>query len=109
MQWEIVNMITQPKCVICVSTTEQMAKFYKRNEIGFPIYICSDCARFVKDAMNEWDGVNYIGDVGKHFDSKYIDKVIEENKDKALFPEVNPVCRCGQTGLHSLTNECRQK
>jgi len=108
MQWEIIN--TQPlvpRCTICRQSTDQMARF--TNPILQYVYICSDCARFVKDAMNKWEGLkstDYIGDV---FDSKYIDKVIEENKDKALFPEVNPVCRCGQAGWHSLTDECRQK
>ena len=109
MQWEIINTPKQPKCDFCYGTTEQMAQFHAPTRPLHPYLICSDCARFVKDAMNKWEGLkstDYIGDV---FDSKYIDKVIEENKDKALFPEVNPVCRCGQAGWHSLTDECRQK
>ena len=98
MQWEIIN--TQPlvpRCTICRQSTDQMARF--TNPILQYVYICSDCARFVKDAMNKWEGlkdVNYINDVGKYYDSKFLDKVIEENKDKALFPDVGP----SETGYH---------
>jgi len=89
MKWDIINTDPIiPRCIFCDETTKQMARF--QYFLGKEKNICSDCAIYVKDAMNEWDGVNYIGDVGKHFDSKYIDKVIEENKDKALFPDVGP-------------------
>ena len=53
MRWEVIN--TQPiipKCIFCDRTSDQIARFY--NNANQPIYICSDCARSVKDCMNEW-------------------------------------------------------
>ena len=110
MKWDILNT-EAPVCNFCNSTTNQMARFWLARGTGYA-YICSDCAKSVKDCMDKWVEIRspeYKAQIGQVFDSKNIDKVIEENKDKALFPEVNPVCRCGQTGLHPLTDSCRQK
>jgi hypothetical protein len=108
MKWEVINIPDSPKCIFCHTSDKQMARF--TDWCNQYAYICSACARYVKDAIDKWEGlkdVNYIEQTGIY--KSDIDKVIEENKDKALFPEVNPLCRCGQTGFHPLTDECRQK
>ena len=97
MQWDIVNLPDRPSCTFCLKYTQQMARFM--GVINQYVYICSDCARFVKDAMNKWEGlkdINYIEQTGNIYKSDLIDKVIEENKDKALFPDVGP----SETGYH---------
>ena len=79
MQWEIINTEPiVPKCNFCNGTTEQMLRLHAPTSPVYPTYICSNCARFVKDAMNKWEGlksVDYIEQIGGVFDSKYIDKV----------------------------------
>jgi hypothetical protein len=94
MQWDILNTEALiPLCKFCNSTTNQMARFWLSRGTGF-IYICSDCARSVKEAMNKWkelESIDHIVFPDPVFDHKIIDKVIQENKDKAsLFPEVDP-------------------
>lgn len=96
MQWDIINTEPLiPKCNFCDRTTGQMARFHILQGHGLTFYICSSCARYVKDAMNKWKelkSTDWIEPDGPNImDCKYIDKVIQENKDKAaLFPEVDP-------------------
>ena len=84
MQWEIINTEPiVPICDYCDKTTKQMARFHIPRDHGYTHYICSDCARFVKDAMNKWEGLkstNYIEQTGSIFDSKQIDSVIGKQK-----------------------------
>ena len=108
MQWEIINTDPiVPRCNLCHNTTSKMARFHPTTTYGSIFYICSNCAKSVKDCMDKWTGpdIDYIKDVGGIFDIKTAEKTI----DDALFPEVNPVCRCGQAGWHTLTDACRQK
>jgi len=108
MQWEIINTDPiVPRCNLCHNTTSKMARFHPTTTYGSIFYICSSCAKSVKDCMDKWAGpdIDYIKDVGGIFDIKTAEKTI----DDALFPEVNPVCRCGQSGFHTLTDACRQK
>ena len=91
MHWDIINTDpVVPKCKFCDNSTSQMARFV--DCINQYVYICSSCARFVKDAMNKWTELKSTDWLP---DTTYIqdcmDKLIEENKDKAaLFPEVDP-------------------
>jgi len=96
MEWEIINTEQLiPLCKFCNSTTTQMARFQSYT-VGDYIYICTSCARYVKEAMNKWAGpdIPYVKAVGHIFDHKNIESLIEENRDKAidhtLFPEVDP-------------------
>ena len=82
MQWEIINTPKQPKCIYCFKTTEQMLVCHRPIGVG-NVNICSSCARYVKDAMNKWEGLkstNYIEQVGSIFDSKFIDETIEQHR-----------------------------
>ena len=111
MEWEIINTDPiVPRCNLCHNTTSKMARFHPTTTYGSIFYICSSCAKSVKDCMDKWAGpdIDYVDkdDIAGIFDdigtaSKQVDRV--------LFPEVNPVCRCGQSGLHTLTDACRQK
>jgi len=108
MEWEIINTDPiVPRCNLCHNTTSKMARFHPTTTTAGIFYICSNCAKSVKDCMDKWAGpdIDYIKDVGGIFDIKTAEKTI----DDALFPEVNPVCRCGQAGWHRLTDACRQK
>ncbi len=126
MLWELIDLDEYPKCVLCNNATKKMLKFNNisvRNEYR---YICYTFAEYIRDIIsNQKRSTEYIEDVGKEFDSKYIDKVIEENKDKAqikpdpLFPDVDisdrggpevnthdRKCACGNTGRHRFTSIC---
>ena len=59
MQWEIINTPEQPKCIYCFRTTNQMLICHRPIGVG-NVYICSNCARFVKDAMNKWEGLKSV-------------------------------------------------
>ena len=75
MQWEIINTPKQPKCIFCDKTTSQMLVCHRYISLD-NIHICSYCARFVKDAMNKWEGlknIDYIEQSGI-FNDKLIDK-----------------------------------
>jgi hypothetical protein len=78
MYWDIINTsINIPKCIFCHKTTDQMLRCNCQPEY---IWICSHCARFVKDAMNKWKGlksVDYIEDTSGIFDSKNIDSMLD--------------------------------
>jgi|SRR6187431_2682380 len=92
MEWDIINIQDQPKCDFCGYTTRMMARFNVLIRPNYPIYICSICARHIKEAMNKWTelkSTNWLPDTTHIQDC--MDKLIEENKDKAaLFPEVDP-------------------
>ncbi len=92
MQWEIINTEPiVPKCKFCNDTTDQMARFWL-DKGPVLIFICYNCARYVKEALNKWPNLkstDYI-EPDSTFDSKFIDTVIEENKEKAgLVDEIN--------------------
>ncbi len=77
MQWEIINTPKQPECVFCDKTTQQMLICHRLIGVG-NVYICSSCARFVKDAMNKWKELkdpNYIENTGNIFSSSLIDEI----------------------------------
>jgi hypothetical protein len=84
MRWDIVNTdVHIPKCIICHTPGGQMARFDNANN-GYT-YICSNCGRFVKAAMNKWKELkdpNYIQNTGSIFDSDYIDDMIIKDKHK---------------------------
>ena len=98
MQWDIVNTEPiVPRCIFCDKTTNQMIRFMD-NTRQYK-YICSNCARYVKDAMNKWEGlksVDYIEQTGSVFNSKYIDDIKTGCNRTDLH-------RCNGTNDHNIT------
>lgn len=71
MKWDIINQ-DPPKCIFCLKTTNQMARF--ENNIQQYVYICGSCARFVKDCMNVWKDLkstNYIDHKDEFYDADF--------------------------------------
>jgi|GEM_PF-3217606 len=95
MLWDIINIPNQPKCDLCGDTTKMMARFNASIRPNYPIYICSSCARFVKEAMNKWTELKSSDWIEPDnidiFKTGMVDSLIKENKEKAsLFPDVDP-------------------
>ena len=68
MRWEVINTPKPPECIFCYRNSEQMARF--PDNTNQYKYICSNCARFVKDCMNEWKelkSTNYISDLNTEY------------------------------------------
>lgn len=93
MQWEIIDVPVMPKCTFCGKWTQKMARF-NNPEAGEFKYICYTCAKYVRDALNDWAGpdIDYIKDIGGVFSS--------DNIDKAMGDKYNNII------LHANTDKC---